>query len=95
MGLSGIVSEEIKSSTMKGEISRKSFSLAMAIPSLLMLLIGLALTFADPDRLLAMKLAPSALILAGMQVMFVCGGVILLALGLLIHATGRLVKKSE
>ena len=91
----GIVSEEIKSSTIKNEVPRKSFSLAMAIPGLLMLLIGLALTFADPDQLLAIKLAPSTLILAGMQAMFVGGGVILLALGLLVHTTGRLVKKTE
>jgi len=91
----GLVSEQIKSSTMKGELPRRSFSLAMMIPGSLMLLIGIAMTLADPGKMLALNLAPSALILVGMQVMFMSSGAILLVLSILVLATRRLIEKAK
>ncbi len=91
----GLVSEEIKTSIMKGEVPRKSFSLAMILPGSLMLLIGIAITVVDPGQILALKLATFPLILAGMQAMFVGSGVILLVLGVVVLATGRLVAKAK
>jgi len=91
----GLVSGQIKSSTMKGEVPRRSFSQAMMIPGSLMLLIGIAMTLADPARMLALNLAPSALILVGMQVMFMSSGAILLVLSILVVATGRLIEKAK
>lgn len=91
----GLVSEEVRSSTMRGEVPRKSFSLAMMLPGLLMLLIGVAIVLADPGQILAMQLAPSPLVLAGMQVMFVGSGAVLLVLGILALSTGRLTGKTK
>jgi hypothetical protein len=60
-----------------------------------MLLIGLGLVAADPQQLLTLKIAQNPLILAGMQVMFLAGGAVLLAIGLLILITGKLVVKAK
>lgn len=91
----GLVSEQVKSSTMRGEVPKRSFSLAMMLPGLLMLLIGIALTLADPGHVLALNLAPSPLILAGMRIMFMGSGAILLVLSILVLATGRLIGKAK
>ena len=85
----GIVSEEMRSATVKGEALKKSFSLGMIIPGLLMLLIGSAIFFADPNWIMELKIAPSEIILVGMEMMFIVGGAILLFLGLFITATRR------
>ncbi len=94
----GLVSEEVKFSTMKREVPRKSFSLAMILPGMLMLLIGVAITLANPEQMYALKLAYGQsynVILAGMQVMFLGSGAILLALGIVALATGRLITRSK
>lgn len=90
----GLVSEQIKSSTIRGEVPRRSFSVAMMIPGSLMLLIGIVVTFADPGKILELNLAPSALILAGMQVMFLGSGAVLVALSIIGLATGRRARRS-
>ena len=90
----GLVSEDIKSSALRGEALRKSFSLAMIVPGLVMLLIGLAVTL-EPHKILSSGAAPSALILGGMQVMFLGSGAILFALGAVIFATGRFIGRTE
>jgi uncharacterized membrane protein len=90
----GLVSEQVKSST-KGETPRRSFSMAMILPGFVMLLIGLALIFASPSQILELKLAPSALILAGMQVMFVGSGIVLLVLGMFVIASGKFTRKTK
>jgi hypothetical protein len=80
----GIVSEEMRSATVKDEALKKSFSLGMIIPGLLMLLIGLVIYFADPNWIMELKIAPSEIILVGMEMMFIVGGAILLLLGLFV-----------
>ena len=85
----GIVSEEMRSATVKGEALKKSFSLGIIIPGLLMLLIGSAIFFADPNWIMKLKIAPSEIILVGMEMMFIVGGAILLFLGLFVTATRR------
>jgi len=91
----GLVSDQMKASNLRAEASRKSFSVAMIAPGLLMLLIGLGIVAADPQQLLTLKIAQNPLILVGMQVMFLAGGAVLLAIGLLILATGKLVVKAK
>jgi len=94
----GLVSEEVKSSTIRSEVPRKSFSLAMILPGLLMLLIGSWMTLTDPSQLQALKLAYGGaynVILAGMQVMFLGSGTILLVLGVVVLATGRLITRAK
>jgi len=90
----GLVSEQVKSST-KAAAPRRSFSMAMMMPGFAMFLIGMALVFAEPGQILTLKLAPSALILAGMQIMFVGSGIILLTVGLLLLVTRRLTGRGK
>ncbi len=94
----GVVSEDVKSSTMRSEVPRRSFSLAMILPGLLMLLIGSWVTLTDPSQLQALKLAYGGaynIILAGMQVMFLGSGAILLVLGMVVLATGKLIARAK
>jgi hypothetical protein len=91
----GLVSEQIGSSNVRSEVLRRSFSMAMMMPGLIMLLIGIATVLADPNQLLSLNIAASPLILAGMQAMFIVGAVILLALGILILATGKLIVRGK
>lgn len=91
----GLVSEQMKLSSIKGEALRKSFSLAMILPGLVMLLIGIAAVLADPGQIVALGIAANPLILAGMQAMFLIGGAILLVLGIVVLATGRLIIGSK
>lgn len=89
----GLVSEQIRSSNVRSEVLRRSFSVAMIVPGVMMLLIGIATVLADPNQLLSLNIAANPLILAGMQAMFIVGAVILLALGILILTTGKLIVK--
>jgi len=89
----GLVSEQVRLSSVRSEVLRRSFSMAMIIPGLVMLLIGIATVLADPNQLLSLNIAANLLILAGMQAMFIVGAVALLALGILISATGKLIVK--
>ena len=86
---------QIGSSNVRSEVLRRSFSLAMMMPGLIMLLIGIATVLADPNQLLSLNIAASPLILAGMQAMFIVGAAILLALGILILATGKLIVRGR
>jgi len=47
--LPGLVAQEVRSWTLKAEIPRRNFSLAMIVPRLVMLLIGIAAILADPS----------------------------------------------
>ncbi len=91
----GLVSEQMGSSNVRSEVLRRSFSVAMILPGLIMLLIGIATVLADPNQLLSLNIAANPLILAGMQVMFIVGAVILLALGVLILTTGKLIVRGK
>jgi len=91
----GIVSEQMRSATVKGEALKKSFSLAMIVPGLVMLFVGVGIVFADPDWVMALNVMPNTVILAGMEAMFIIGGAILIFLGLLVLATGRLIIRGK
>jgi len=89
----GLVSAQMKASNLRAQASRMSFSVAMTAPGSFMLLIDLGLVAADPQQLLELRIAQNPMILAGMQVMFLASGVVLLAIGLLIPVTGTLVAR--
>ncbi len=61
----------------------------MIVPGILVLVIGAAIRYTASKQIIAGGIATNALILAGMQIMFIGSGVILIALGLLLMATGR------
>jgi hypothetical protein len=88
--LTGLLSREL-SLKLKEQIPRSLF-LAMLMPSIVTLMIGVILVTANPSLLVASNFAPNALILTGMQVMFLGSGLILLALSLLTLGLIRPVK---
>ena len=61
-----LTSDEVGPSTLRSEVPRRSFSLVMLFPGLLMLLFGIVITLSEPCRILVLKLAPFSLVLAGM-----------------------------
>jgi uncharacterized membrane protein len=91
----GFVSEHVRSSNVGSEVLRRSFSVALIIPGLIMLLIGITTMVVDPNQLLSLNIAANPLILTGMQAMFIVGAVILLALGIIILATGKLIVRGK
>jgi hypothetical protein len=88
----GFVSQELSPSKLKEQIPRRSLFLAMILPSIAMLLIGVALIIADPSLLVVSKFAPNALILTGMQTMFLGSGLILLVLSVITLGLTRQLK---
>ncbi len=78
----GITSQEIKLSSIRDEIPGRSFAAALMVPGLLMLMIGVATVYADPEFMIDTGLASSRLVLSGLQIMFLLSGAILLILGL-------------
>jgi hypothetical protein len=89
--LTGLLPREL-SLKLKEQVPRRSLFLAMLMPSIVTLVIGITLLTANPGLLVASNFAPNALILAGMQVMFIGSGLILLALSLLTLGLTRPLK---
>jgi hypothetical protein len=87
----GFVSEQVRSLNVRSEVLTRSFSMALILPGVMMLLIGIMTVLADPNQLLSLNIVANPLILAGMQAMFIVGGAILLTLGILILATGKFI----
>jgi hypothetical protein len=77
---------------LKEEIPRKSLFLAMILPCMVMFVIGATLVTVSPALLIASGFASNAVILAGMQAMFLGSGLILLILSLLTFGLARPVK---
>lgn len=80
--LSGLASQEL-SLKLKEEVPRKSLFVAMILPSMVMLAIGVTLVTANPSLLVSSSFASNTVILTGMQVMFLGSGLILLVLSVL------------
>jgi uncharacterized membrane protein len=94
----GVVYEEARLSTLRSELPKRSFAMAMLVPGIIMLLIGAWITLTDPNQLQALKLAYGAaysVILAGMQALFLGSGAVLLVLGVLVLATGKFVERAK
>lgn len=94
-----IVPEEVKTHSLKQELPKMMFSLAMLIPGLIMLLMGLATTYTDLGVYIFnfFGAVTSTLI----QLMFYASGIVLSILGILVYTGQRFlwqrapVKKTE
>ncbi len=91
--LTGFVSQGV-GLRVKEQVPRRSLSLAMILPSIVMLVIGVTIVTANPSLLIASGFAPNALILAGMQAMFLGSGLILLLLSLLTPRLSRTLNRT-
>jgi len=75
-----IVPEDVRSHSLKQELPKKTFSLAMLIPGLIMLSFGLASTYTNFGNLLTSNFGETTMALV--QLMFYGSGVVLAILGL-------------
>ena len=80
--LTGLLSQEL-SLKLREQVPRGNVLLAMFVPSVVMLVVGVFLATANPSLLVASHFAPNVLILTGMQAMFLVSGLVLLVLSLL------------
>ncbi len=80
----GLISEEIKSSSIREEIPQRTYLIALMVPGLLMLLIGIGAVYADPSVVIAAGLAPSLVVLNGIRLMFLLLVTVLFALGVVL-----------
>jgi len=90
-----MVSDQVRLATVTNEALKKSFSLAMIVPGVLMLLIGIVITFLDPSWIMELNIVSDTIILSGIEVMFIVGGAILLLLGSLVLMTGKLIMRNR
>ncbi len=77
-----IVPEDVRIHSLKQELPKKTFSLAMLIPGLIMLSFGLASTYTDLGNLLVSNFGETIMVL--IQSMFYVSGAVLAILGLAI-----------
>lgn len=79
----GLVSEDIRMNSVKKEIPKTPFGLALAVPGILMLIVGLAVTFTAFGSYLATNFATTftPAVMELLQILFYACGVTLLALG--------------
>jgi len=75
-----IVPEDVRTHSLKQELPKKTFSLAMLIPGLIMLSFGLASTFTDLGSLLSSNFGATTMTF--IQLMFYGSGAVLVILGL-------------
>jgi len=64
------------------------FSVAMLLPGIIMAFIGISIMLTDPNWLIRLKVVSDQVMLMGMGIMFLVGGSILIAIGLIL-APGR------
>jgi hypothetical protein len=82
----GIVSEEIRMHSLKSEIPKKTFGLALAVPGVVMLLVGLATTYSPFGSYLATNFASTftPVVMDLLQLLFYGSGIVLSVLGFVV-----------
>jgi hypothetical protein len=82
----GIVSEEIRMHSLKSEIPKKTFGLALAVPGIVMLLVGLATTYSPFGSYLATNFASTftPVVMDLLQLLFYGSGIVLSVLGFVV-----------
>ena len=82
----GIVSEEIRMHSLKSEIPKKTFGLALAVPGIAMLLVGLATTYSPFGSYLATNFASTftPVVMDLLQLLFYGSGIVLSVLGVVV-----------
>ena len=83
-----IVPEDVRKHSLREELPKTTFSLAMLVPGLIMLLIGLATTYTDVGVYLSTTFKDPIPVL--IELMFYISGIVLVCLGILVYAGKRL-----
>jgi hypothetical protein len=82
---SSIVPENMRTYSLREELPKTTFSLAMLIPGIIMIFMGIATTYTEMGNLMSLK----GTTLVAVQVLFYGSGIILSALGVLIYTGQR------
>lgn len=88
-----VVPKDVRTHSLKEELPKTKFSLAMLVPGLIMLLIGLATTFTAVGNYISSNFKPPIPTL--IELMFYASGVVLFALGILIYLGKKLIWHSS
>jgi hypothetical protein len=88
-----VVPKDVRTHSLKEELPKTKFSLALLVPGLIMLLIGLATTFTAVGNYISSHWGP--LIHTFIEVMFYASGVILFVLGILIYTGQKFIWHSS
>jgi len=88
-----VVPKDVRTYSLKEELPKTTFSLAMLIPGLIMLLIGLATTFTVIGNYISSHWGP--LIHTLIELMFYASGLVLFVLGILIYTGQKFIWHSS
>ncbi|MDQ1280162.1 MAG: hypothetical protein QG670_1425 [Thermoproteota archaeon] len=89
MAFPSLVPEDVRINSLKNELPQRTFSLALLVPGIIMVLIGLIITLTPVgSQMIAFFKEPTTILVQGM---FYISGVVLTALGLLMR-TRRIMK---
>jgi len=88
-----VVPKDVRTHSLKEELPKTTFSLAMLVPGLIMLLIGLATTFTAVGNYITSHFNPPIPTL--IELMFYASGVILFVLGILIYTGQKFIWHSS
>ena len=97
MAMPYIVPESVRTHSLKNELPKTQFGLAMLVPGVIMVLLGLATTYTGLAGSLSQAI-PSAIrdiTLAMIQILFYGSGIILMVLGLMVLAGKKLLWQSS
>jgi hypothetical protein len=84
-----VVPKDVRTHSLKEELPKTTFSLAMLVPGLIMLLIGLATTFTAVGNYISSNFKPPIPTL--IELMFYASGVVLFVLGIFIYTGQKLI----
>jgi hypothetical protein len=88
-----VVPKDVRTHSLKEELPKITFSLAMLVPGLIMLLIGLATTFTVVGNYISSNFGPPIPTL--IELMFYASGVVLFVLGILIYTGQKFIWHSS
>jgi hypothetical protein len=88
-----VVPKDVRTHSLKEELPKTTFSLALLVPGLIMLLIGLATTFTAVGNYISSHFKPPISTL--IELMFYASGVILFVLGILIYTGQKFIWHSS
>jgi hypothetical protein len=97
MAFPGIVSEEIRMHSLKSEIPKKTFGLALAVPGIVMLLVGLATTYSPFGGYLSTNFASTftPMVMDLLQLLFYGSGIALSVLGFVVLGAKSFLTKKQ
>jgi len=97
MTMPSIVPEDVRTHSLKTELPKTQFSLAMLVPGVLMVLIGLATTYTSMGELMSRAIPASirSITMAMIQLLFYGSGVVLFILGLMVLTRKKFLWQSS